>query len=290
MVTPEERRWMWEKYAPEPRMKLNLGIRRRLAPLMDNDQRKIELAYSLLFTLPGSPIIYYGDEIGMGDNIWLEDRHGVCTPMQWTPEHPHGGFSPAGKIYAPVIKDEIFGYSRVNVDMVTRDPSSIYHVIRTMIQRRRKHIAFGHGEFRWVRSSTPAVASFLRCYGIDRLLCVHNLSSQPQQAVIFLPSTEFRTNPILDLRGSVGEKPHHSIFDILTDLPSTVTQLGSVPLSLEPYQYLWLNLGEMSQLGDTTQKPPPGRRASITPPPMELLRSLSNRQIPKLDAISEDED
>lgn len=288
MVTPEERKWMWEKYAPEPRMKLNLGIRRRLAPLMDNDQRRIELAYSLLFTLPGSPIIYYGDEIGMGDNIWLEDRHGVRTPMQWTPDPPHGGFSPAEKIYAPVIKDETFGYQRVNVDMVTKDPSSIYHVIRTMIQRRRKHLAFGHGDFRWVRSSTPAIASFLRSYGIDRMLCVHNLSSQEQDVVVFLPSSEFRAHNPVELKGSVGEQPHHSIFDILTDLPSTVTQNGTVNLKLEPYQYLWLNLGEMSQLGDTTQKPMPSRRASITPPPMELVRSLSKGKIPAaLDSISE---
>jgi len=285
MVTADERKWMWEQYAPDPRMKLNLGIRRRLAPLMDNDQRMIELAYSLLFTLPGSPIIYYGDEIGMGDNIWLEDRHGVRTPMQWTSEPPHGGFSPAEKIYAPVIKDEVFGYQKVNVDLVTRDPSSIYHVIRTMIQRRRRHLAFGHGEFRWVNSSTPALASFLRTYGIDRMLCVHNLSSSPQDATVFLPSSEFRAPT--DLRASVGEQPHQSIFDILTDLPSTVYQNGTVHLHLEPYQYFWLNLGEMSQLGDTTQKPIPTRRGSMTPPPMELVKSLSKTKIPKLDSISE---
>jgi trehalose synthase len=291
MVTPEERKWMWEKYAPEPRMKLNLGIRRRLAPLLDNDQRQIELAYSLLFTLPGSPIIYYGDEIGMGDNIWLEDRHGVRTPMQWTPEGPHGGFSPAPKIYAPVIKDEVFGFQRVNVDLVTKDPSSIYHVIRTMINRRRTHLAFGHGDFHWARSSTPAVASFLRTYGIDRLLCVHNLSSKPQETTIFLPPSEYRSTAY-DIRTSKGiELPNHSIFDILTDLPSTVTQTGTLQLVLEPYQYLWLNLGEMRQLGDTTQKPVSSRRGSIVPPPMELIRSLSGSNVlTHMDAISEDPD
>jgi len=290
MVTPDERKWMWEKYAPEPRMKLNLGIRRRLAPLLDNDQRQIELAYSLLFTLPGSPIIYYGDEIGMGDNIWLDDRHGVRTPMQWTPEAPHGGFSPASKIYAPVIKDETFGFHRVNVDLVTKDPSSIYHVIRTMIQRRRTHLAFGHGDFRWAKSNSTAVASFLRTYGIDRLLCVHNLSSKITECTIYLPASEYRSSTY-DLKTSKGsEMPNHSIFDILTDLPSTVTQIGTVQLVLEPYQYLWLNLGEMRQLGDTTQKPVSTRRGSITPPPMELIRSLSGSNVVKhMDAITEDE-
>lgn len=289
MVTPDERKWMWEKYAPDPRMKLNLGIRRRLAPLLNNDQRQIELAYSLLFTLPGSPIIYYGDEIGMGDNIWLEDRHGVRTPMQWTSEGPHGGFSPASKVYAPVIKDEQFGFHRVNVDLVTRDPSSIYHVIRTMINRRRTHLAFGHGSFHWARSSTPAVASFLRTYGIDRLLCVHNLSSQTQEVTVFLPASEYRS-ATYDIKTSKGiEVANQQIFDILTDLPATVCQNGTVKLVLEPYQYLWLNLGEMRQLGDTTQKPVSSRRGSITPQPAELLRTLSGSITQHMDAINEDE-
>jgi maltose alpha-D-glucosyltransferase/alpha-amylase len=107
MVTPEERDWMWDQYAPEPRMRINLGIRRRLAPLLDNDRRKIELIHSLLFTLPGSPIIYYGDEIGMGDNIWLPDRNGVRTPMQWD-STMNGGFSDgsSAKLFLPVINDE----------------------------------------------------------------------------------------------------------------------------------------------------------------------------------------
>ncbi|MCS7052042.1 MAG: alpha-amylase family glycosyl hydrolase, partial [Thermomicrobium sp.] len=114
MVTPEERRWMWEQYAPEPRMRLNLGIRRRLAPLLDNDRRKLELAHSLLFTLPGSPILYYGDELGMGDDIRLPDRNGVRTPMQWS-AGPNAGFStaPPERLYAQPIADPVYGYERV---------------------------------------------------------------------------------------------------------------------------------------------------------------------------------
>ena len=123
MVTEEERQWMWQDYAPEPRMRLNLGIRRRLAPLLDNDRRKIELANSLLFTLPGSPIIYYGDEIGMGDNIWLPDRNGVRTPMQWE-KSTNAGFSAAqpGGLYAPVITSEPYAPAQVNVADQVADP------------------------------------------------------------------------------------------------------------------------------------------------------------------------
>ena len=129
----------------------------------------------------------------MGDNIWLEDRHGVRTPMQWSRDGPHGGFSPAATIYSPMVNDAVFGYQTVNVENVVKDPSSIYHIvcivtwslwfsnthtqIRTMLQRRRKHLAFGHGDFKWVKSSTPALACYLRQYGIDRMLIVHNLSN-----------------------------------------------------------------------------------------------------------------
>src|SRR5512133_3529848 len=130
MVTPEEREWMWAEYAPDPRMRLNLGIRRRLAPLLDNDRRKIALANSLLFTLPGSPIIYYGHEIGMGDNIWLFDRNGVRTPMQWK-NAPNAGFSAAQPeaLYAPVIDTSPYDPSQVNVDDEFQDPDSLLNFI-----------------------------------------------------------------------------------------------------------------------------------------------------------------
>jgi len=281
MVTPDERKWMWEQYAPIPRMRINLGIRRRLASLMDNDARKIELAYSLLFTLPGSPIIYYGDEIGMGDNIWLEDRHGVRTPVQWTPEPPHGGFSPAEKIYSPVIKDDTFGYQKVNVESAVKDPGSLFHVIRTMLQRRRRHLAFGHGDFKWVNASSPTLTCFLRSYGIDRMLIVHNLSHAPVvNGAVYLPTSEFQGTS-----GGDGIK----VFDILTELPVCLDNRGSLHLNLEPYQFLWLNLGEMRQLGDKTVKPVPARRMSIVPPPNEVVDLIENLKVKAtLQTISEE--
>src|SRR5690606_26680066 len=123
MATPEERQWMCEQYAPEPRMRLNLGIRRRLVPLLDGDRREWLRLHALLFSLPGTPIVYYGDEIGMGDNIWLDDRHGVRTPMQWSGEK-NAGFSDAEETYLPVIDDEIYGYEKVNVALQEKDPNS----------------------------------------------------------------------------------------------------------------------------------------------------------------------
>src|SRR5574341_123159 len=143
MVTEEERQWMWQRYAPEPRMRLNLGIRRRLASLLDGDRRKVELLHSILFTLPGSPILYYGDEIGMGDNIWLDDRDGVRPPMQWD-AGAQAGFSTAApdKLYAPVINDGLYGPTRTNVESQRQDPNSLWNTIRHMIATRKKNHAF----------------------------------------------------------------------------------------------------------------------------------------------------
>jgi maltose alpha-D-glucosyltransferase / alpha-amylase len=230
MVTEEEREWMWEEYAPEPRMRLNLGIRRRLAPLLDNDRRKIELANSLLFTMPGSPIIYYGDEIGMGDDIWLFDRNGVRTPMQWD-EGPSAGFSQAAadKLYLPVIENETYGPSQVNVADQQADPDSLLSLIRHMVSIRKQHRAFGWGTLEWVEDNLPgyltAVAAYLRAYGTERLLIVNNLSSAPQSVILTIPGGE-SCEPV-DLL--FGEK-----------IPRV--EAGELALELEPYQYLWLKL------------------------------------------------
>ncbi|NOX63393.1 MAG: maltose alpha-D-glucosyltransferase [Chloroflexi bacterium] len=178
MVTEVERQWMWTQYAPEPRMRLNLGIRRRLAPLLDNDRRKIELMNSLLFTLPGAPILYYGDEIGMGDNIWLPDRMGVRTPMQWD-DSANAGFSSANKTYAPVIDDPVFGYQRVNVAAQQADPDSLYHVIRRFITVYKAQPALALGELRFLEHPNPSLLGFERVYNDQRLLCLHNLSDSP---------------------------------------------------------------------------------------------------------------
>ena len=181
MVTDEDRDYMWGEYATDPRMKANIGIRRRLAPLLDNDTNQIELFTALLLSLPGSPVLYYGDEIGMGDNIWLGDRDGVRTPMQWTPDR-NAGFSRAtpGKLSLPVIMDPVFGYQSVNVEAQSEAGSSLLKWTRRMIHIRKRHDAFGMGTFHDLGGSNPSVLSYLRVYGNDVMLCVNNLSRFPQ--------------------------------------------------------------------------------------------------------------
>jgi maltose alpha-D-glucosyltransferase/alpha-amylase len=222
MVTEDERQWMWEKYAPEPRMRLNVGIRRRLAPLLDNNSQRIELAHSLLLTLPGSPIIYYGDEIGMGDNIWLPDRNGVRTPMQWNAE-PNAGFSdsPIQSLYSPVIDDENYGPAKVNVEIQGREPLSMWNTIRHMIAIRKKHHAFGWGEFEWIDCENDSVAAYRRTFEEETILVFQNLSDRPQK-ISYIPKRSARLR-----------------VDLLTQ-KEYVSQGGEVSLELAPYQYLWL--------------------------------------------------
>ena len=226
MVTEDERQWMWSQYAPDPRMKLNLGIRRRLAPLLDNDRRKIEVANSILFTLTGSPIIYYGDEIGMGDNIWLDDRNGVRTPMQWIPD-PQAGFSDAAyeKFYAPVIDGSPYGPECVNVEDQKADPNSLFNTIKKMIRIRKEYKVFGWGSFQWIDAGTSAVATYIRQYGDERILIVNNLSDKVQSAVIPI----YRTKNI------------HPV-DILSNRKMRAIQDNNLMLTLATYRYLWLIL------------------------------------------------
>ncbi len=224
MVTEEERQWMWQEYAPEPRMRLNLGIRRRLAPLLDNDRRKIELANSLLLTSPGSPIIYYGDEIGMGDDIYLPDRNGVRTPMQWNNEL-NAGFStaPADALYAPMIQVEPYGAQWVNVADQRVDPNSLWHRLRRMISVRKAHPAFGWGDFSWAETGSLAVAAYWRVYGDEQLLILNNLSQQVQSLTIDLaPGKEIKFS------------------DILTGNETLLTINGKLELTLKPFEYRWL--------------------------------------------------
>jgi maltose alpha-D-glucosyltransferase/alpha-amylase len=224
MVTEEERLWMWEQYAPESRMRLNLGIRRRLAPLLDNNRRKIELANSILFTLPGSPIIYYGDEIGMGDNIWLEDRNGVRTPMQWDAS-PSTGFSDADldRFYSPVIDGHPYGPDSINVADQQADPKSLYHAIRRMIEIRKQYMAFGWGRFSWAQQDNPAVAAYWRRYQDENLLILNNLSDRIQYVTISMP---------------YGSLP----VDILSDRILRIIDNHFFSITLAPYRYLWLKL------------------------------------------------
>ncbi len=226
MVTPEEREFMWNFYAPEPRMRLNLGIRRRLAPLLDNDRARLEVADSILLTLIGSPVLYYGDEIGMGDNIWLEDRDGVRTPMQWD-DGPNAGFStaPAERLYAPVIDDETYGYRQVNVAAQRANPGSLFNRLRFLLQVRKEHPAFGRGELKLLSPSSTAVLAYLRSHAQETLLVVNNLSSEPQATKLALP----------DYAGRVP-------VDVLTGEQLPALSPAPYAIQLEGYGYRWLKL------------------------------------------------
>ncbi|MGH8299284.1 MAG: maltose alpha-D-glucosyltransferase, partial [Steroidobacteraceae bacterium] len=187
MVTSRERDYMYQAYAADTRARLNLGIRRRLAPLMENDPERIKLMNSLLLSMPGSPIIYYGDEIGMGDNFYLGDRNGVRTPMQWSPDR-NAGFSRADpqQLYLPPIMDPIYGYEAVNVEAQTRDRSSLLNWMRRMLAVRKTSQAFGRGTLRFIRPGNRKVLVYLRHYGEDTILCVANLSRSAQPVEIEL--------------------------------------------------------------------------------------------------------
>jgi len=211
MVTADERDYMWSEYAKDPRMKANIGIRRRLAPLLDNDRNQLELFTALLLSLPGSPVLYYGDEIGMGDNIWLGDRDGVRTPMQWTPDR-NAGFSTCdpARLYLPVIMDPIYGFQALNVESESNNTSSLLHWNRRMIEIRKQHPTFGMGDYTELGSSNPSVLAFTRTFGDDVVLCVNNLSRFPQPVELDLRRYESST-PI-ELTGRVhfpriGELP-----------------------------------------------------------------------------------
>jgi maltose alpha-D-glucosyltransferase/alpha-amylase len=212
MVTDEDRDYMWGEYAKDPRMKANIGIRRRLAPLLDNDLNQMELFTALLLSLPGSPVLYYGDEIGMGDNIWLGDRDGVRTPMQWTPDR-NAGFSTAnpGRLHLPATMDPVFGYQAVNVEAELENTSSLLQWTRRMVHVRRDHPAFGLGTFSDLGGSNPSILSYARQFGDDTVLCVNNLSRFPQPVELDLRKWE-GAEPIEMLGGvrfpRIGELPY----------------------------------------------------------------------------------
>jgi maltose alpha-D-glucosyltransferase / alpha-amylase len=223
MVTDEERDYMYSEYATDPRMKLNLGIRRRLFPLLDNDEGKAELFHAMLFSMPGSPVMYYGDEIGMGDNIYLGDRDGVRTPMQWSPDR-NAGFSTAdfARLFLPPLMDPVYGYQAVNVEAQQRDPSSFLHWLRRILTVRKQHPVLAIGEFEMLHAPNPSVLAYLR-RGLrpdgeqDIVLCVNNLSRFPQPCELMLEQLAGKV-PI-ELTGRVPFPP-------IGELPYFVTLAG----------------------------------------------------------------
>jgi maltose alpha-D-glucosyltransferase/alpha-amylase len=228
MVTDEERDYMWNEYAKDPRMKLNIGIRRRLAPLVENDRRVMELFHAMLFSLPGSPILYYGDEIGMGDNVFLGDRDGVRTPMQWSPDR-NAGFSRAdfAQLYSAPLMDPVYGYQALNVEGELRDPSSLLHWLQRMLQVRKRHPLFGIGSFEVLSAENPSVLAYVREWEGDTVLCVNNLSRFAQPVELSLQRFEGRT-PI-ELLGRVP-------FPRIGELPYLLT--------LGPYGFYWFQIVE----------------------------------------------
>jgi maltose alpha-D-glucosyltransferase/alpha-amylase len=226
MVTDEERDYMYEEYARDPKARLNLGIRRRLAPLLDGDRRRIELMNALLMSLPGSPILYYGDEIGMGDNVYLGDRNGVRTPMQWTGGW-NAGFSPADpeQLYLPVISNPVYGYPAVNVDSQLRNESSLLHWTRRLIQVRKSTRVFSRGSIEFLKPENHRVLAYVRAFGEERVLVVNNLASTAQAVE-------------LDLRGLAGAIPiemfGRSLFPRIGEAPYVLT--------LGPYDFYWFRL------------------------------------------------
>ena len=228
MVTDVERDYLWSTYANDPRARINLGIRRRLAPLMDNDRRKIELMNSLLLSFPGTPIIYYGDEIGMGDNIYLGDRNGVRTPMQWTPDR-NGGFSRAdpARLYAPTIMDPVYGYEAVNVEAQSRSLSSLLSSTKRLISVRKSTLAFGRGTMTFIRPLNRSVLAYVRQYGDEVILCVANLSRSAQATELDLSPWKDRIP--LEMLG----RTH---FPAIGELPYMIT--------LAPYGFYWFQLRE----------------------------------------------
>jgi maltose alpha-D-glucosyltransferase/alpha-amylase len=226
MVTADERDYMYAEYAKDPRMKLNLGIRRRLAPLLDGGRDDIELMHAILFSLPGSPVLYYGDEIGMGDNVYLGDRDGVRTPMQWTGDR-NAGFSRAdwAQLYLQPLMDPVYGYQAVNVEAQLRSPTSFLRWLHRFIALRKEHPVFGLGSYEPLGSDNSQIFAHIRRWEEDVILCVHNLarSAQPVQ---------------LDLSRYVGMVPEEMFGR--TSFPA----IGELPylLTLAPRGFFWFRL------------------------------------------------
>ncbi len=277
MVTNDERDYMYLAYSADPRMRINVGIRRRLAPLVDNNRRRIELLNSLLLSFPGTPIIYYGDEIGMGDNIYLGDRNGVRTPMQWNSDR-NAGFSTAvpAKLYFPVIMDPIWGYQSINVEAQQSDQSSLLHWTRNMIALRKLFHVFGRGTQEFLNPDNRKILAYIRHYeenGLsETVLCVANLS-------------RFAQPVSLDLARFAGMIPVEMLGYVT--FPAITTQ--PYPLTLAPYSFLWLELQPAPAIPEPVEVPKEepivdllthGIEDLLTGPGSDLLQQLLTTYLP----------
>jgi maltose alpha-D-glucosyltransferase/alpha-amylase len=248
MVTDEERDYLWNIYAADRRARINLGIRRRLSPLMERDRRRVELMNGLLLSMPGTPVIYYGDEIGMGDNIYLGDRDGVRTPMQWSPDR-NGGFSKAdpARLVLPPVMDPLYGYEAVNVEAQGADAHSLLNWTKRMLALRNKHAAaFGRGTQRFLSPGNRKILAYLREYEGETILCVANLSRLPQAVELDLAQFEGRV-PI-EMSGMSPFPPIGQLTYLLT---------------LPPYGFFWFQLAEQAD-GPTWRKEPPEQLQDMT--------------------------
>jgi maltose alpha-D-glucosyltransferase/alpha-amylase len=242
MVTEEEKQALYGWYAYDPRMRVNVGIRRRLAPLLDNSRKELELAHGLLLSLPGSPFLYYGDEIGMGDNIWLDDRDSSRTPMQWTPDR-NAGFSATdpGKLYLPVVQSLVYHYGFSNVETQLAQQASLLHWVRNLVHLRKEHPVLGVGSLRIVPSNNPSALAFIRDMQADdcrpgerpeTMLCVYSFAHHPISVDLQLPE-EFRANKVTDVMGG-------------SQFP-TPSEQGHMTLTLPAQSFYWLSLAGVKQ-------------------------------------------
>jgi maltose alpha-D-glucosyltransferase / alpha-amylase len=265
MVTDRERDYLWQFYAADQRARINLGIRRRLAPLLERDNAKIKLLNSLLMSMPGTPIVYYGDEIGMGDNVFLGDRNGVRTPMQWSPDR-NAGFSKADpeRLYLPPIMDAIYGYYSVNVESQARRSTSHLNWMKRLIAVRKAHLSFGRGVLTFLYPGNRKVLAYLRSHEDETILCVANMSRAPQAAE-------------LDLAAFAGRVPvellGRSAFPPIGDLPYFIILPG--------YGFYWFILADESQAPawhDTFESPLPDLQTLVMPRGWQSLLSGSNQE------------
>ncbi len=263
MVSDDERDYMYLAYSADPRMRINIGIRRRLAPLVDNSRRRIELLNSLLFSFPGTPIVYYGDEIGMGDNIYLGDRNGVRTPMQWNGDR-NAGFSRAvpAKLYSPVIMDPVWGYEGLNVEAQQSDPSSLLSWMRNMIALRKLFQVFGRGTLSFLNPTNRKILAYIREYQNEKVLCVANLSrfAQPVE---------------LDLAPYAGMVP----IEMLGYVEFPKIRTTAYPLTVGPYGFLWLELQSSPEPAPLAEAGEPELEVSGPTDWMSILEGNGRREL-----------